>query len=186
ESPGVGVGAGCRAGERGGWWRVGVVGGVAVLVPVLVLPSLGWGASGRLGAVEYPRDWRRVQAIVNGDPRPGALLTLPWSAQRAFAWNGGRVILDPATKSFARRVVWNDALVVGLGGGRVLRVGGEDRLGRRIGTLLGTRTGPLTAVLRAEGIRYVLIVRQSENRFSSRLPGAVPAYVGPEMVLLRL
>ncbi|WP_248963536.1 hypothetical protein [Sphaerisporangium perillae] len=178
----------CRPEEGRGGVRGGVVmtAVVAALLPVLVMPLFAFGAAGRLVAVGYPEEWRRVQAIVNGDPRPGALLSLPWGAHRAFAWNGGRVILDPATKAFARRVVWNDALAVGLGRGRILQVAGEDRLGRRIGAVLGTRTGPLTAVLRAAGIRYVLIVRQNENTFRSRLPGAVPAFVGREMTLLRL
>ncbi|MFC7386894.1 hypothetical protein [Sphaerisporangium rhizosphaerae] len=196
-------GAACGGRWKGGW----VVGVVAVLVPMLGLPGLAAGALGRLEAVEYPQDWGRVRAIVNGDPHPGALLSLPWGAHRAFAWNGGRVILDPATKSFARRVVWDDALLVGLGHGRVLRVAGEDPLARRVGALLRAETGPpavgqgttgagprmdgrgagpLTESLRAVGIRYVLVVGPSENTFRSRVPGAVSVYVGLEMELLRL
>lgn len=214
-----------------------VPGVVGILAPVLVLPAFAWGAAGRLAAVEYPAEWRRVQAIVNGDPRPGALVSLPWGAHRAFAWNGGRVILDPATKAFARRVVWNDSLTVGVGGGRILRVAGEDALSRRIGALLGTRDDAgdiglngargadgdgagrgavwndagaiggsgaggvggdgsreggavgdfaLTGVLRAEGVRYVLVVGRNENTLRSRLVGATPVYVGREMLLLRL
>jgi hypothetical protein len=175
-----------RPSPRGGKAAVVVPGVVAVLVPLLVLPAFAWGASGRLAAVEYPGEWRRVQAIVNRDPRPGALISLPWGAHRAFAWNGGRVILDPATKSFARRVIWNDALVVGLGGRGSLRVSGEDLLGRRIGMVITARDGPLTQALRAAGIRYVLITGRNENKFRSRLPGAVPAFVGNEVLLLRL
>ncbi|GAA3830015.1 hypothetical protein GCM10022226_58570 [Sphaerisporangium flaviroseum] len=185
---GFGVFAGrcSRPSPRGGRAAVVVPGVVAVLVPLLVLPAFAWGASGRLAAVEYPDEWRRVQAIVNRDPRPGALISLPWGAHRAFAWNGGRVILDPATKSFARRVIWNDALVVGLGRRGSLRLRGEDFLGRRIGMVITARNGPLTQVLRAAGIRYVLITGRNENRFRSRLPGAVPAFVGNEVLLLRL
>ncbi|MEV7965172.1 hypothetical protein AB0O34_04225 [Sphaerisporangium sp. NPDC088356] len=183
---GVAVGRLSRPDARGHRTAVLVPAVVGVLLPVLVLPAFAWGASGRLAAVEYPDDWRRVQAIVNGDPRPGALISLPWGAHRAFAWNGGRVILDPATKSFARRVVWDDALVVGLARGRSLRVAGEDRLARRVGAAIAARGGPLTSVLRAAGIRYVLIVGQNENAFRSRLPGATPAYVGRQVLLLRL
>jgi hypothetical protein len=171
------------AGRRAAVFVPAVVG---VLVPVLVLPTLAWGASGRLAAVEYPDDWRRVQEIVNGDPRPGALISLPWGAHRAFPWNGGRVILDPATKSFARRVIWDDTLLVGLAGGRLLRVPGEDLLGRRIGVAIGAGGGPLTSILRAAGIRYVLIAGRDDNVFRSRLPGAIPAFVGAEVLLLRL
>jgi hypothetical protein len=164
----------------------GVVPVVGVLAPLLVLPGLAWGAFGRLAAVDYPGEWRRVQAIVNADPRPGALISLPWGAHRAFAWNGGRVILDPATKMFARPVVWNDALTVGLADGRRLRVGGEDPLAGRVGGPIEIGTGPLTSLLRAEGIRYALIAAPDENTFRLRLPGAVPAFEGRGVLLLRL
>jgi hypothetical protein len=184
--------AGARASGEGPRAAVLVPAAVGVLVPLLLLPAFAWGASGRLAAVRYPEEWRRVQAIVNGDTRPGALISLPWGAHRAFAWNGGRVILDPATKMFARRVVWNDTLVVGVrtarngAGSSTIRVGGEDVLARRMGAVIGTGRGPLTAFLRAAGIRYVLISGRNENAFRLRLPGATPAFVGSEVLLLRL
>ena len=112
------------------------VAAATVVVPVLALPTFALGAFGRLGTAEYPEEWRRVQAIVNGDPAPGALLSLPWSAYRAFAWNGGRVVLDPATKMFSRPVVWNDGLVVGTGDGTRIRLAAESPRARRIGALL--------------------------------------------------
>ncbi len=174
-------------GVRGGGGAAGewVTAVVALLVPLLVLPGLMWGAWGRLDAVGYPPEWGRVRAVVDGDPAPGALVSLPWGAHRAFGWNGGRVTLDPAVKMFARRVVWTDELTVELPGGGVLRVRGEDARAREIGRLVAG-TGPLTAELRARGIRYVLISGRNENTFRSRLPGAVPAYAGRELVLLRL
>ncbi|XVQ87637.1 hypothetical protein ACQP2K_09520 [Microbispora siamensis] len=163
------------------------VAAAAVAVPVLVLPTFALGAFGRLGTAEYPEEWRRVQAVVNGDPAPGALLSLPWSAYRAFSWNGGRVVLDPATKMFARPVLWNDALVVGTGGGRQIRVAAESPRARRIGALLaGPATSPLTGALTREGVRYVLAGGVDENRFLSRLPGATPVYRGRELLLVRL
>jgi hypothetical protein len=163
-------------------WPVAVV---VLLAPVLVLPGAAWGAFGRLDAVPYPAEWRRVQALVNDDPAPGALLSLPWGAHRAFAWNGGRVTLDPAVKMFARRVLWNDALTVGLPGGGELRVAGEDPEARAIGALLAG-DGPVTAALRARGVRYVLISGPDRNRFQSRLPGGTVVHAGPELTLVRL
>jgi len=166
---------------RGGW----VVAAVALLAPVLVLPGAVWGAWGRLEAVDYPAEWRRAQAVVNGDPAPGALVSLPWGAHRAFGWNGGRVTLDPAVKMFARPVVWNDELLVGLPGGGTLRVRGEDARAREIGALLAGE-GPLTAALRARGVRYVLISAANENTFRFRLPGAAVVLAGREITLMRL
>ncbi|KAB8181065.1 hypothetical protein FH610_030925 [Microbispora catharanthi] len=163
------------------------VAAAAVAVPMLALPTFALGAFGRLGTAEYPEEWRRVQAVVNGDPAPGALLSLPWSAYRAFPWNGGRVVLDPATKMFSRPVVWNDALVVGTGGGRRIRVAAESPRARRIGALLaGPAAVPLTGALKREGVRYVLAGGVDENTFLSRLPGATPVYRGPELLLIRL
>ncbi|GAA2992315.1 hypothetical protein [Streptosporangium longisporum] len=156
-----------------------------ILVPLLVLPTFALGAFGRLVAVEYPPDWSRVRQIVDADPAPGALLTLPWSAYRAFGWNGGRVVLDPAVKSFHRRVVWNDGLTVGLGDGRTLALGAEDPLAREIGPLLAG-SGALTGPLAARGVSHVLILRANENMFRSRLSGARLLHAGPELLLYRL
>ncbi|MEU4535446.1 hypothetical protein AB0G15_11325 [Streptosporangium sp. NPDC023825] len=154
-------------------------------LPLLVLPTFALGAFGRLVAVDYPQDWYRVQRIVDADPAPGALLTLPWGAYRAFGWNGGRVVLDPAVKLFRRRVVWNDGLPVGLGDGRTLTLATEDPLARRVGAILAG-AGPLTGPLAAEGIGHVLIQRSNENLFRARLPGARLIFAGQDLLLFRL
>ncbi|MBB2909776.1 hypothetical protein FHS43_001022 [Streptosporangium becharense] len=162
-------------------WHSRAVAAVAVAVPVLVLPTFALGAFGRLAAVDYPGEWRRVQAIVNADPAPGALLSLPWGAHRAFAWNGGRVVLDPATKMFARPVVWNDALVVGLPGGGRLRLAAESPRAARAEAAL--RAGPdlRARALAGLGIRYVL-EQSNENKFYD----GVVVFQGRELRLLRL
>ncbi|MFG1703640.1 hypothetical protein ACFLIM_10640 [Nonomuraea sp. M3C6] len=151
---------------------------VGVLAPVLVLPTFAFGAFGRLAAVTYPPDWRAVQRIVNADPVPGALLSLPWGAHRAFAWNGGRIVLDPATKLFERRVIWDDTLLVGLHDGGRLRVRGEDPLDRRAGQLLAARD---YARLPA---RYVLMAT-SQNGLLLELTGWKTVFKGKELHLLR-
>lgn len=165
----VGLGSALRTTFRG--TAAGVVG---VLAPLLVLPTFAWGAAGRLAAVEYPEEWRTVQRIVNDDPAPGALLSLPWGAHRAFAWNGGRVTLDPATKLFERRVIWDDSLLVGLPDGGRLRVRGEDPLNRK------AAAGDLDGL----SVRYVLIAG-NENRFPFDRTGWTPVHQGVELTLLR-
>ncbi|WP_084517807.1 hypothetical protein [Microtetraspora niveoalba] len=166
--------------------RLGRVGPAAAAVPVLVLPTFALGAFGRLAAVDYPDEWRRVQALVNADPAPGALVSLPWGAHRAFAWNGGRVILDPAVKMFARPVLWDDTLVVERRAGGAIRVAPEAPAARRIGALIRDGHGPLTSALTREGVRFVLIAQVNENEFLSRLPGARPVLRAGELLLLRL
>lgn len=162
------------------------VAGVVIAAPVLVLPTFALGAFGRLQAVEYPSEWRQVQRIVNDDPAPGALVSLPWGAYRGFAWNAGRVMLDPATKLFARPVLWDDTLLVATRDGGEIRVAAEDPRGRRIGALLARPDGMLTAALTAEGVRYVLVAGSDRNRFLSRLPGATVAWSGGRLLLLRI
>ncbi|GIH89812.1 hypothetical protein ACFFMN_12570 [Planobispora siamensis] len=157
------------------------VAAVAVAVPVLVLPTFALGAFGRLAAVPYPQEWRRVQEIVNGDPAPGALLSLPWGAHRAFGWNGGRVVLDPATKLFGRRVIWNDELLVGLPGGGRIRVAAEDPLAAKAGAALRTGAEDRVRALARLGVRYVL-TRPSDNTFQD----ALTVFEGPELRLIRL
>ncbi|GII01008.1 hypothetical protein [Planobispora takensis] len=168
---------------------VAVTVAVAVAVPVLVLPTFALGAFGRLTAVPYPQEWRRVQEIVNGDPAPGALLSLPWGAHRAFRWNGGRVVLDPATKLFGRRVIWNDELLVGLPDGGRIRVAAEDPLAAKVGAVLrpgAPEPGPAGAGDRAGallrlGVRYVL-TRPGDNTFQD----ALTVFEGSELRLVRL
>ncbi|MBG0828134.1 hypothetical protein HS041_10180 [Planomonospora sp. ID67723] len=172
---------GSPAGPVPGTRAVAAVAAVAAAVPVLVLPAFAMGAFGRLAAVDYPDEWRRVQAIVNADPAPGALLSLPWGAHRAFGWNGGRVILDPASKLFARRVIWNDELLVGLPGGGRIAVAAEDPLVTRVGAVLRGRPDERAEALAGLGVRYVL-VHMSDNAFH----GGVMLFQGRELRLLRL
>lgn len=162
-------------------WHSRAVVAVAAAVPVLVLPTFALGAFGRLSAVDYPDEWRRVQAIVNADPAPGALLSLPWGAHRAFAWNGRRVVLDPATKMFRRRVLWNDALLVGLPGGGRLRVASEDPAVAAAEAALRAGPGGRAAALAGLGVRYVL-APVGDNTFQD----GVTVFQGCEIRLLRL
>nr|WP_198345906.1 hypothetical protein [Nocardiopsis gilva] len=149
-----------------------------LLAPVVLLPGLAWGAAGRLAPADYPAEWRQVQRIAAADTAPGAVLVLPWSAYRGVDWTGdGRtiVVLDPATKLFDRRVVWNDDLRVAESG-KVHIVEGEDPLARRAAEVIGADTADSTALggipasmhapgvaarLGELGIRYVLVEREA-------------------------
>ncbi|MDT7544095.1 MAG: hypothetical protein QOE99_205 [Actinomycetota bacterium] len=155
---------------------------LVALVPVLLLPGLAAGISGRLVAVDYPSAWAQARSAVAADPVPGAVLALPWSAYRAPQWNRRRTVLDPAVKAFGRRVVADDRLRVGR---RI--VPGEDALAARL-TSLATGTGPLVADARAAGIRWVLVERDAEQArlIDLRLDGAALVVDSPELALWRL
>ncbi|MEV4469009.1 hypothetical protein ACFFR3_03855 [Nonomuraea salmonea] len=125
--------------------------GALVLVPVAVLPTLAWGALGRLDAVRYPDGWTAAREVIRRDPEPGEVLVLPFESYRRFPWNGHRAVLDPAQRFFAvagRRVVTNDAVRVG-----GLVVGSEDPRAQEVERVL---VGP-SPDLRAAGFRYVIV-----------------------------
>lgn len=155
---------------------------LAAAVPVLLLPGMANGVSGRLVPVDYPPGWAAARRVVAADPVRGSVLALPWSAYRAPPWNGRRTVLDPAGKAFARRVVADDRLRVG---SQV--VPGEDPLAARL-TALATGTGPLVAAASAAGVRWVLVERDSAaaRRVDLRLAGADLVVDTPALALWRL
>jgi hypothetical protein len=152
----------------------------ALLLPVLALPQLAWGVTGTLQPARYPADWAAVGRILDGDPSPGALLLLPWSTYRVYAWNPSAPVFDPATKAFARRVVADDALVVGQ-----TAVRGEDALAVRAATLLAADGGRISAAdCRSLGVRYVLVEEQDHPE--AAVSGLVVAFAGPDLTLYRV
>lgn len=172
---------------------------VAVFValgPVVVLPGLAWGAGGGLVPVDYPREWIRAQEAVAADPRPGAVLVLPWSAYRGVEWSGRPVVvLDPATRLFDRRTVWNDDLRVGTPDGGTVVVTGEDTRAREAARLLepDPRTGMPTVdpgewarILSSLGVSHVAVSASVDNQFSSDVPGLETVVQGGDMTLLEV
>ncbi|MEU1899642.1 hypothetical protein ABZ512_14795 [Nocardiopsis dassonvillei] len=189
---GLGAGVWWLAGRQGAALRTGLAVFVALL-PVVVLPGLLWGASGRLAPVHYPGEWLAAQEAVAADDRPGAVLVLPWSAYRGPDWSGrATVVLDPATKLFDRRTLWNDDLVVGTPDGGEVVVTGEDARARRVAGVLGP--DPVTglperldaAALGGLGVRYVAVSAPADNQFWSGVEGLSVVVEGSDMVLLRV
>jgi len=167
-----------RAGE--GLGRLAVV--AAVALPVATLPSLAWGAGGRLAPAAYPAAWGAARAALAADPVPGAVVVLPWGAYRRFAWNGFRVVLDPAQRISGRPVVQADDLTL-----RRVRVAGEDPRAARVAAALAA-PGPLPGALAALGYRYVLLHAgdSAAPGVRARLTGAVCVVRGGDLELLRL
>ncbi|MCW2865784.1 MAG: hypothetical protein JWP48_7492 [Actinoallomurus sp.] len=152
----------------------------ALLLPLLLLPGLAWGAGGRLRAAHYPADWSRARAMVAA--APGDVLVLPWEAYRAYPWNGGRRVLDPLPRFLPARVVINDGVRVATARGRAMGLAAEDPRTRELDALV--RSGaPLTAALAAHGVRYVAI---DSGPPDGRLAGAERLIAGPDLALYRL
>ncbi|GAA1263964.1 hypothetical protein GCM10009677_14570 [Sphaerisporangium rubeum] len=153
---------------------------VMALAPVLSLPGLAAGGSGRLDPVAYPRDFDRVRAIVAADRQVGDVLLLPWESYRRYTWNGDRASLDPLPRFLPRRVVWNDAVRVG-----DVVVGTEDPRARDLAAVVrGPITGPITESLRRAGVRFVVVDEpRDRDLFHDRLAGAALTYAGPDLRL---
>jgi hypothetical protein len=155
-----------------------------LLLPVLTLPDLAWGALGRLAPVDYPSDWSRARQVLAEDPAPGDVVSLPWSTFRRFDWNLGRTVLDPAPRAMPRTVVTDASLVVRRSGDLVV-VPGDDPRSARIGAAVaaGHELGP---VLRSEGIGWALMSAGAAPA-STQLPrDAVLVVDGADLDLYRL
>jgi hypothetical protein len=158
----VGIGAVAELlAARWRWWAA-----VAVAVPVALLPAAAWGADATLTSVQWPVAWQQV-ATASAQLPGGPVLVLPWATERAYPWNDFRTQIDPAEHWLPRRVVGDDALLVG---DRSTPV--EDPLARHVAAA-ATGSGPLLPVLRRQGYAGVLVETDQAGAPSlpSRLTG---------------
>ncbi|MDN3355669.1 hypothetical protein [Actinomadura sp. DC4] len=170
----VAAGAGLAVARLPDWVAPGL------LLPLVLLPGLAWGAGGRLRAAHYPADWTRARAVVAADP--GDVLVLPWEAYRGYPWNDGRRVLDPLPRFLPGRVILDDGVRVAVPHRPAIALAPEDPRARAIDGLV--RSGaPLTNALAARGVRYVAI----DAAFpADRLSGADRVVAGPDLTLYRL
>ncbi|MCP9950445.1 hypothetical protein LUX33_19895 [Actinomadura madurae] len=173
----VAVGLGTAA-DRAAEARWPGVAAAAIAVPVLLLPTLAWGAAGDLRAVRYPDDWARAKQIIDGDPAPGDVLVLPWASYRSYPWNRGRRVLDPLPRYLHRRVIVDDAVTVD-----GTTVAPEDPRAVRLAPV--ARTGaPPAATLRDAGVRYVVV----DAEIGTLRPSgpATPVLQGSDLAVYRI
>jgi len=167
-----------------------LLGVLAVITPVLLLPGLAWGAAGRLRPAWYPASYLAAARAIDASPAPGAVLLLPWVADRTPGWNHGETTLDPWPRLVSRPVIWNDGTQVGN-----LALAPDDPAARRLDRLIGS-AGPMTAALRAAGVRFVVVdgapsgspdpQDARDTPAGARLPGAVRLYYRPELVVYQI
>lgn len=126
--------------------------GVLVVAPVVLLPSLAWGAAGDLRGSTYPAAWDdAAQLVGSGD---GATVVLPWNGSyRRFDWNHRRAVLDPAPRYLPGEVLIDDRVL--LDGGTVPS---EDPRAQAVATALAhSDPDQVAEELRALGVRWVLV-----------------------------
>jgi len=157
------------------------LGVLALVVPVLLLPGLAWGAAGRLRPAWYPAGWLAAAHLIDASPARGDVLVLPWATYRTPSWNHGEAVLDPWPRLLSRPVIWNDGTRVG-----DVTLAPDDPRARRLAAVIGGG-GPLTAALRAAGVRFVLDDADGPGPSAgSRLPGAVVIVRQPGLTVYRL
>lgn len=167
-----------RPGDRQG---AGALAGLAVVAPVLLLPSLAWGLAGALRPVPYPEDWSRVAAAVaDAEGASGATVVLPWTGSyRGYAWNDRRAVLDPAARYLPGEVLVDDRIFL-----RDHVVRGEDPFLARIGDAL-SRPDPGPA-LRELGVRWVLVETGNGVRATDVPTGGTVRFAGHWLRLVDL
>ncbi len=164
-----------------------VIGVLAVIAPVLLLPGMAWGLAGRIRPVQYPADWMAARTIMDSDRRPGNVLVLPWAAYRRYPWNNGEAVYDPWNKLLAREVISNDGLQVGS-----QTLSQESPASIRLNRIV-TSAGPLTSRLLDAGVVYVVVdagpllhAPRADLAGQARLPGARVIVDSPDLVLFEL
>ncbi|MET7951556.1 hypothetical protein [Micromonospora sp. NPDC005324] len=145
-----------------------------LFLPVAVLPDLAFGGVGRLRPVSYPAEWQRVAKHI--EEEPGEILALPLSAYRAYPWNPGRVVLDPAPRYLPGTVLTDDTLRVG-----DVAVAGENPRVREVRQALAEGRPVWTT-----GVRWVLVQHEVSGAVDSQvLGGLVRVHDGPFLTLYR-
>jgi hypothetical protein len=158
--------------------------GVAVLalLPVVLLPSLAWGLSGRFEPVRYPTEWSTVRRVIEEQPAAERrTAVLPWSAYQRLPWNGGRAALDPALRFFPGQVVVDEDLSVSAS----VIVRGGDRAEASIGRAIRDQQ-PLAPALAAAGVRFLLVERTAAGAAGLPVPTGTTLHAGPELLLVDL
>ena len=145
---------------------------VCMLLPIIALPDLAWGAAGNLKPTSYPSSWGDAREVISASRTPGDILVLPFTAYRRPAWNHDTSVLDPAGRYFDRVTVTNDALDVS---GHP--IAGEDPRAARIGHVLSARGVDSHGVRRRlarDGIGIVVLETDAPGaqRALSRIKGA--------------
>lgn len=135
-----------RPGNQALWSAVALI----VVAPLLLLPSLAWGAAGELERSSYPGAWDDVAALIDDDE---VTVVLPWAGSyRGFDWNHRRAVLDPAPRLLPGQVLVDDTVRLE---GRA--VPAEDPRVRAVAEALSEDDS--AAALRDLGVRWVLVER---------------------------
>lgn len=162
-----------RTGTQALWGAIVLL----VLGPVLLLPSLAWGAAGELERSHYPDAWDDVAALVGDDE---VTVVLPWSGSyRGYDWAHRRAVLDPAPRYLPGTVIVDDRVLL-----EDRAVPAEDPRVRAVDDALAAGDADATtAALTGLGVRWVLI---EEGMGETTPPSGRVAHHGDGLLLVDL
>lgn len=152
--------------------RARLVLGALLLLPLIAMPDLAFGAFNTLRPVSYPADWDNVSAIIARSPGP--VLSMPFNEYRSFAWNNRRTVLDPATRYLPAPVLTDDDLIVG-----THQISGENPQAAAVRTLLSAGE-PVSRT----GMPWILVEKDAGGSIpASALTGLQRIYTGTSLDL---
>jgi len=158
----------------------GLVLAAAVLLPLVLLPSMAWGLAGKLDPVRYPPEWAQVRGILADQPAERRrTVVLPFSAYQRLPWNDSRAALDPAIRFFPGEVLTNDELVLSPDSSVV----GDNPAAARIADAV-RRGLPLDDVLAQTGVRFVLVEKTAAGAAAVDVPRGTVLHDGAELMLV--
>jgi hypothetical protein len=147
---GLAVEQAARHAREGAW--------LLAFAPLVLLPSLAWGAHGRLDPADYPPEWQALRGAVSARLVPGeSAAVLPFTYYRRFGWNHDRIVLDPMPRWLDAPVLVNDDLPLSSG-----TIRGEDSSAARIRVAL-QKGSPLGPALVAEHVGLVVEERDQPD-----------------------
>ncbi|MGK8554249.1 hypothetical protein [Nocardia gipuzkoensis] len=152
-----------------------------VFVVLLVLPlyDLAWGAGGAVRTVHYPDGWQRVAERVDDSTD---IAVLPGGMFRKFPYSGAAPVLDPAP-----RILPGDVLQTGELPVRGRTVSGEGARARQVEALL-LHGGPAADLARL-GVGWVLVERTTPGPLgesAATLAQLEPTYEDADLALYRV
>ena len=80
----------------------------AVVLPLLIAPTLFWGLGATISTSQYPAGWWASNFVMGRGQ--GLALFLPWHAYQSFDFSQNRTIATPSNAFFGRSVLTSDAV----------------------------------------------------------------------------
>jgi hypothetical protein len=140
-------------------WLRQVLPGLTLILPLLWVPMLYWGAAGQLHSAQYPAGWSELNRRLNALPA-GRIVVLPWHQYIALDF-AHRTVANPAPRFFDRPVISSDDPEL-MGVAQT----SPNPTNRAVQNILNqhfymTDAGPQFA---AAGIRYLVLLKQADWR----------------------